>query len=134
MSRTAPAAARHKSRHSAAQHRFFLTLAATTALSLGATMAPAWAAAPGTVPEPDGYEELGALVGNHASPNGISADGKTVVGSSVGNAFRWTAADGITGLAPLAPQLMQQVRMVQSLSGSLAILHFAGRQTAALKP
>jgi probable HAF family extracellular repeat protein len=101
MSRTAPAAAHHKSRHSAAQHRFFLTLAATTALSLGATMAPAWAAAPGTVPEPDGYEELGALVGNHASPNGISADGKTVVGSSVGNAFRWTAADGITGLAPL---------------------------------
>lgn len=99
MSRTAPAATRQKRRYTSSQHRFFLTLAATTALSLGASMAPAWASP--VRPAPDGYEELGALVDERANPYGISADGKTVVGSSVGHAFRWTAADGITELAPL---------------------------------
>lgn len=100
MSRTAPAATRRKRHSSSSQQRFFLTLATTTALSLGATMAPAWASP--VRPAPDGYEESSGINGEGASVYAVSADGKTVVGRSYLDAFYWTVAGGVepVGLLP----------------------------------
>ncbi|MDO5895523.1 autotransporter domain-containing protein [Agrobacterium sp. Azo12] len=118
MSRTAPAAARRTRRHFSAQHRFLLTLAATTALSLGATMAPAWAEP--ITPIPDGYDKLEGLGGGRGEALAVSGDGKTVVGRSYLEAFYWTATDG-TQPVGLLPSTSNSTARAVNADGSVIV-------------
>src|SRR5499427_7306088 len=52
------------------------------------------------------FQGLGFLPGrNQSDAHGVNADGTVVVGSSNGQAFRWTAASGMVGLGALPPTL-----------------------------
>lgn len=63
-----------------------------SALVSGSLRAFRWTAQGGTQP-------IGSLAsGGHTIANGVSADGRVIVGVSAGRAFRWTSLSGMQGL------------------------------------